>query len=81
MKDEAWFGYWGSVLAFGFTANVFYTLGPAAEAYFHAFRQRTFGAWRWLLVLLGLLISIALTYTFVWTMEILYIVLYPSRGR
>ncbi|MDZ4288722.1 MAG: hypothetical protein U0984_12225 [Prosthecobacter sp.] len=80
MIDEALLGYLGSVAAFGFTANVFYTLGPAAEAYAFAFRGRGFGAWRWALFGLGLLISLGLTYAFVWTMEILYIALYPSRG-
>jgi hypothetical protein len=80
MADEALLGYWGSVAAFGFTANVFYTLGPAAEAYFLTFRGRGFGIWRWPLFGIGLLTSLGLTYTFVWTMEILYIVLFPSRG-
>jgi hypothetical protein len=79
MIDEALLGYWGSVAAFGFTANVFYTLGPAAEAYAFSFRGHGFGGWRRPLFVIGLLVSLFMTYAFVWTMEILYIVLYPSR--
>lgn len=82
MKEEAWFGYWGSVFAYGLTANVFYTLGPAMEIYLQVFRGITLGKGRWGVFLLGLLVSAGMTWTFVWSMEILYIVLYPSRpGR
>ncbi|MEN3941899.1 hypothetical protein WJU23_11440 [Prosthecobacter sp. SYSU 5D2] len=80
MKEEAWFGYWGSVLAFGATANVFYTLGPALEAYWLAFRGRGFGRWRLGFWVGGLALSILMTWVFVWSVEILYVVLFPSRG-
>lgn len=80
MKEEAWFGYWGSVFAYGLTANVFYTLGPAFEAYLLAFAGRSLGRWRWLVYGLGLLMSIGMTRVFVWSVDILYIVLYPTRG-
>ena len=80
MKEEAFFGYWGSVLAFGVTANVFYTLGPALEAYWLAFRGCGFGQWRRGFWAGGLAVSLFMTWGFVWSMEILYIVLYPSRA-
>lgn len=80
MKEEAWFGYWGSVFAYGLTANVFYTLGPAAEAYVLAFSGRNLGPWRWLAYAVGLLMSLGMTRVFVWSVDILYIVLYPTRA-
>ena len=80
MMAEALLGYWGSVLAFGFTANVFFTLGPATEAYLFSFRGHGFGSWRWVVFGLGLLMSFAMTWAFVWSMEILYVILYrPHR--
>jgi hypothetical protein len=80
MTDEALFGYWGSVAAYGFTANVFFTLGPASEAYWLAFRGRTFGPWRWAVYGVGVVVSVLMTSAFVWAMEIMYIMLFPSRG-
>jgi hypothetical protein len=80
MTDEALFGYWGSVAAYGFTANVFFTLGPASEAYWFAFRGLTFGRWRWGAFALGLVVSVLMTAAFVWAMEIMYIMLFPSRA-
>jgi hypothetical protein len=80
MKEEAWFGYWGSVFAFGMTANIFYTLGPAVEAYLLAFRGPGFGKWRLGLMGAGMALSVLMTWVFVWSVEILYVVLYPSRG-
>ena len=78
MIDQALLGYWGSVAAFGVTANVFYTLGPAAESYVRAFTGRAWSSLgRWLLWLAGTLVAAALTWTFVWSMEILYLILYP----
>ncbi len=79
MIDDALLGYWGSVLAFGFTANVFYTLGPAAEAYLFAFCNRGFDRWRWLVFSLELVLSVSVTWAFVWSMKILYVVLYHGR--
>ena len=79
MVAEALLGYWGSILAFGFTANVFFTLGPASEAYAFAFRGHGFGSWRQALFGLGLVTSLAMTWAFVWSMEILYVVLYHPR--
>ena len=79
MVDEALLGYWGSVLGYGLTANVFYTLGPAAEAYCHAWRNHGFGKWRAPLFALGLAASIGMTWTFVWTVKILYVVLYHGH--
>lgn len=80
MMDEALLGYWGSVLAYGFTANVFFTLGPAAEAYVFSFRGHGFGVWRRAVFGMGLLVSVLMTWTFVWSMEILYVILYrPHR--
>lgn len=79
MADEALLGYWGSVAAFGVTANVFFTLGPAWEAYLLAFRNRSLGFWRWPVFVSGTLVAIALTWTFVWSMEILYTILYPNH--
>jgi hypothetical protein len=78
MIDQALLGYWGSVAAFGATANVFYTLGPAAESYVRVFFGKSWGATvRWGLWLAGTATAAALTWSFVWSMEILYIVLYP----
>lgn len=78
MIDQALLGYWGSVAAFGVTANVFYTLGPAAESYVRAFSGKAWGRLgRWLLWLTGTLVAAALTWTFVWSMEVLYLILYP----
>jgi hypothetical protein len=78
MIDQALLGYWGSVAAFGVTANVFYTLGPAVESYTQVFLGKTWGrTGRCLLWLIGTATAIALTWTFVWSMEILYVVLYP----
>jgi len=78
MMDQALLGYWGSVAAFGVSANVFYTLGPAAESYARAFVGKAWGrTGRCLLWLAGTAIAAALTWTFVWSMEILYHALYP----
>ncbi len=78
MTEQALLGYWGSVAAFGLTANVFYTLGPAAEAYLCVFAGKTWGApVRVLLWLMGTAVAVFLTWSFVWSMEILYLVLYP----
>ncbi len=78
MIDQALLGYWGSVAAFGVTANVFYTLGPAAESYVRAFWGKAWGSpGRCLLWLAGTLVAVALTWAFVWSMEILYLILYP----
>lgn len=78
MIDQALLGYWGSVAAFGVTANVFYTLGPAAESYVRVFIGTAWGrTGRCLLWLAGTATAAALTWTFVWSMEILYVVLYP----
>ncbi len=79
MVNEALLGYWGSVLAFGFTANVFYMLGPASEAYLYAFRNHGFGRWRRAVFVAGLTISVLMTWVFVWSMEILYVVLYHGH--
>jgi len=81
MMDEALLGYWGSVLAYGFTANVFFTLGPAAEAYLAAFRDRGLGASRRVVFGFGLVASVAMTWVFVWSMKILYVVLYHPRHQ
>lgn len=80
MVEQAFLGYWGSVLAYGVTANVFFTLGPAFEAYLLAFRGRGLGRWRLGWFAAGLLISLFMTWSFVWSMEILYTILYPYRG-
>lgn len=78
MIDQALLGYWGSIAAFGVTVNVFYTLGPAAESYARVFLGKAWGSpGRCLLWLIGTTTAIALTWAFVWSMEILYIVLYP----
>lgn len=78
MIDQALLGYWGSVAAFGVTANVFYTLGPAAESYARAFLGKAWGSLgRCLLWLAGTFVAAALTWAFVWSMDILYLVLYP----
>lgn len=79
MKEEALLGYWGSVAAYLVTANVFYTLGPALESYWQAFRGKPLGKARLPLFLIGGLASTGMTWTYVWSMEILYLVLYPSR--
>lgn len=79
MVDEALLGYWGSVAAYGLTANVFFTLGPAAEAYLHAFRARDLGRWRTTVFGVGLVVSVLMTWTFVWSMKILYVILYPPH--
>ncbi len=78
MAEQALLGYWGSVAAFGLTANVFYTLGPAAEVYTRVWAGKAWGRpGRLLLWLAGTLMATSLTWTFVWSMEILYLVLYP----
>ncbi|MCB1226992.1 MAG: hypothetical protein KDK99_14340 [Verrucomicrobiales bacterium] len=79
MSEQALFGYWGSVAAFGLVANVFYSLGPLLEGYSRVFFQRAWGSGiRWLLWTLGAATAVFLTAAFVWSMEILYSILYPS---
>ena len=79
MMDEAFFGYWGSVFGYGLIANAFYTLGPAMEAYLFAWRGHGLGRWRDGLFALGLAVSVGMTYTFVWSVKILYVVLYKGH--
>lgn len=62
-------------------ANVFFTLGPVSEAYLLAFRGAGLGRWRLVGFVAGLLISLFMTWSFVWSMEILYTILYPNWGR
>jgi hypothetical protein len=58
MDQHALMGYWANAVLFGVTANVFFTLGPAAECYWLGFRKKGFGRGRIVLFVLGLGVSL-----------------------